>query len=525
MRIKLIIFSLFFLSVTQAQRQVLVYFKDKGPNAEAALKHPDNFLSQQAIERRLLCNSNFDLLDVPVNPGYTAILQAHGYAVISSSKWLNADLVSTSNEYIPAILHLPMVEKIEVWDTYPVSNNNITGTTSIYDYGSASTQITMLNLDKLHDQGFTGNNILMAVCDGGFNSVNTLNAFQYMRSHNRIKAIRDFVTEDGDVYLDDAHGEEVLSVIAGKQDGAIIGSGFDADFLLARTENVNSETHAEEYNWMRAAEWADSIGAKIIQSSLGYNNFDSGVNYGPADMDGKTAIITKAAVVAMRKGIVVVNSAGNEGDKSFRKITAPSDADSILCVGSVDYAGGRVMNSGQGPSADGRIKPDVMAMGGNTAYYTVGNTVALGTGTSFASPLIAGLCACLMQKNKYITNIELVDAVKRSADRYFNPDTLYGYGIPNAVTADTILQRVAAGRGIFIANKNYESIIRNTLAHDGIVLNLEINKITVAEIYNASAACIFKKAIDSNKINISELTPGIYYLKLNGSFAGRFMKQ
>ena len=513
--------------MAHAQQKMLVYFTDKGNDAITQLQHPENFLSQASIERRLICNASFDMLDVPVSKEYIAALQLNQGIVLSTSKWLNAALVSTSFDNIHTLLSLPFVAGIQVWDEYQMPLKHTASTQSVYNYGSATAQITMLNLDKIHDQGFTGNNILISVCDGGFNNVNTLGCFQYVRSNNRIKATRDFVNDDGDVYADDMHGEEVFSILAAKVDGGVIGSGFDANFLLARTENVSSETHAEEYNWVRASEWADSMGARIIQSSLGYNDFDAGINYAPSDMNGRTAIITQGAVIATRKGIVIVNSAGNEGDKPFRKITAPSDADSILCVGSVNTAQNRVSNSGQGPSADGRIKPDVMAVGGGTAYYNNTNTIAFGTGTSFASPIIAGFCACLMQKYKYVTNIELINAVKRSADRYSTPDTFYGYGIPNALIADTILANLSKGRGIYINTNSFESIIKNSIVDDGsLKLLLPVGEAIDAQIFNVSGAQVMQcKVPNSNEIQITGLSSGMYYLKINGYFAGKFIKQ
>lgn len=513
--------------MAHAQQKMLVYFTDKGPEAITQLRHPENFLSQASIERRLICNAAFDLLDVPVSKDYIAGLQLNQCVVLSTSKWLNAALVSTSFDKIHTLLSLPFVASIQVWDEYQIALKHTAASQSVYNYGSATAQITMLNLDKLHDQGNTGNNILISVCDGGFNNVNTLGCFQYLRSKNRIKATRDFVNDDGDVYADDMHGEEVFSILAANVDGGIIGSAFDANFLLARTENVNSETHAEEYNWVRASEWADSIGARIIQSSLGYNDFDAGINYAQSDMNGRTAIITQGAVIATRKGIVIVNSAGNEGDKPFRKITAPSDADSILCVGSVNTAQNRVSNSGQGPSADGRIKPDVMAVGGGTAYYNNTNTIAFGTGTSFASPIIAGFCACLMQKYQYVTNIELINAVKRSADRYTTPDTFYGYGIPNALIADTILANISIGRGIYIANKGYGSIIINTIVTTGTLhLLLPEGREFDAQVFNASGAQVLQcKVTEGEEIQVTRLAIGTYYLKINGYFAGKFIKQ
>ncbi len=524
MRISFIILFCFFELVANTQHRVLVYFKDKGPEAFEKLKHPELLYTPEAIERRIQSNCNFDLLDVPVNPEYIALIARNGYKIQSVSRWLNAVMIEASAEKTPDLLRLPIVEKIQFWDEYNSTPHNTTATQSIYNYGNSTNQIKMLNLDLLHNQGYTGNQILVMVCDGGFNNVNNLGAFQYMRSKNRIKATRDFVSNDGDVYADDNHGAFVLSILAAKLDSGVIGSGFDANFMLARTENVASETHSEEYNWLLASEWADSAGVKIIQSSLGYSDFDSGGNYAPTAMDGHTAIITQAAVIATRKGMVIVNSAGNEGDKNFRKITAPSDADSILCVGSVYDSKARVMNSGQGPSADLRIKPDVMAMGGNTAYVNGSNTVSFGTGTSFASPLIAGLCACLMQKNKYVTNIELVNAVKRSADRFGNPDTLYGYGIPNAFIADTILQNISSGRGIERIVKSNPNIIINSLASNELKLNISIQRPIVIEIYNCAGKVICSKEIITNHIDISTLQSGTYYLKLNGQFAGKFCK-
>jgi serine protease AprX len=525
MRIRLIIFLLLFACYARAEKKVLVYFKDKGCDATVLLGHPQDFISVASLERRMISGIKVDESDLPVYSGYINALIASGYPVQSSSKWLNAVLLNTEVEKISGLLAFEFVDRIQVWDEYPSSKPNATAAQSLYNYGSSQAQIEMLNIDKLHDQGYTGNNILMLLCDGGFNSVNSVNAYQYLRSKNRIKATRDFVTGDNEVYQDDLHGEFVFSIIASYLPGTFIGASFDADFLLARTENESSETHAEEYNWARAAEWADSMGVRLIQTSLGYSNFDAGQgDYTQQDMDGRTAIITKAAVMATRKGILVVNSAGNEGNSGFRKITAPSDADSILCVGAVDVNRSHVGLSGHGPSADGRVKPDVCAMGGGTAYYMVNNTVALGYGTSFAAPLISGLCACLFHKYNFVSNIEMADAVRRSADRYNNPDTLYGYGIPNALIADTILKRVSAGRGIRYSGNRQKPVIKNNISSDYIYLDIDPGSEMRVEIYNIPGALISDHLISNSSINISSLPAGEYFLKLNHQYIGRITK-
>jgi serine protease AprX len=525
MRISLIIFLITAAFSGHAGTSLLVYFKDKGPGAAEQVRHPEKFLSVASIERRMICNAAIDETDLPVHDEYISAIRNAGLVVESASRWLNAVMVKGDMQNIPLLLSFDFVDRIQAISEYEDHKPNTTGTQGIYNYGSAALQNQMLNIDKLHDQGYTGNNVLMLLCDGGFNSVNTLNAYQYLRSKNRIKGTRDFVTGDNDVYQDGTHGEDVFSIIAAYLPGTMIGAAFDADFILARTENESSETHAEEYNWARAAEWADSMGVRIIQTSLGYSNFDPGQgDYTPQDMDGRTAIITRAAVLATRKGILVVNSAGNEGNNSFRKITAPSDADSILCVGAVDFNRSHVGLSSHGPSADGRVKPDVCAMGGGTAYYVVNNTVAQGYGTSFAAPLISGLCACLFQKYNLVTNIEMADAVRRSADRFNNPDSLYGYGIPDAMVADTILKRISAGRGVGNSAKNITPVIKNTISSRTIYLNLEPGAEYKIEVYNISAQLLSQESIRAPQFDISTLLPGEYFLKINGKYIGRFMK-
>lgn len=519
----IIFFLLTSLLLEARQITVLVSFCDKGPEASFYITHPGKYLSLASLERRFLAGITPDLSDVPVSEQYMQVLQQKNITVLNSSRWLNAALTSMQPEQLHELLVLPFVSGIEVWYDYPANRTAVTGTQNLISYGASDIQNKMVHVDYLHDQGFTGNRVLVGVFDAGFKDVNTLNAFAYMRSKGRIQATRDLVNNDGDVFSDDTHGMNVLSILAANLPGTLVGTGFDADFILARTENSSSENHSEEYNWLRAAEWADSMGVKIIQSSLGYSDFDIGqTSYTQADMDGKTTIISKAAAMAARKGILVVNSAGNEGNKSFRSITAPADADSILAVGAVDATRVNSPLSGHGPSADGRVKPDVCAMGGGASFYTTSNTVGQGTGTSFSAPVISGLCACLWQKHPYVTNLEIIDAIRRSSDRYNTPDTLYGYGIPDAFIADTILNRIEKGRGI--APQSFYNTINwyvdgNQYLHSDMIPDTEMN-LTLIDVSGKTIRSIL---FTGEPENLSDLPSGIYFIRINELYAGKIM--
>ena len=502
---------------------VLISFTDKGPEATQYLQHPETFLSPAALERRFLAGLTPDYTDVPVSCSYLSLLQQKHISITGCSRWLNAATASIGPEQIHELLQLPFVSKIQVWYSYPAQQAATTGTQNLINYGTADAQNKMVRVDYLHDQGFTGNQVLVGVFDAGFKDVNTLNAFSYMRLKGRIKKTRDFVTNDNDVYADDTHGMNVLSILGANLPGTLVGTGFDADFILARTENSASETHTEEFNWLMAAEWTDSLGVKIIQSSLGYSDFDIGqTSYTPADMDGKTTIISKAAAMAARKGMLVVNSAGNEGNKSFRSITAPADADSILAVGAVDATRVHSPLSGHGPSADGRVKPDVCAMGGGTSYWNTSNTVSTGTGTSFSAPVISGLCACLWQKHPYVTNLEIIDAVRHSADRFNTPDTLYGYGIPDAMMADTMLTRIEKGRGI--ANTSQQQTINwHVDEHKNLLSGFTPDTETQLEVFDAGGKKILTVVYTGEPVNVSSVPAGVYFIRINNQYAGKII--
>jgi hypothetical protein len=303
----------------------------------------------------------------------------------------------------------------------------------------------MLGGDAMHAAGFTGQGVLIAVLDAGFSNANNIAPLDSLFASGRIVGTWDFVDNEQDVFDDDAHGSMVLSVIGGNSPGELIGTAPHASYLLLRSENAPAEAIIEEYNWASAAEYADSAGAQILNSSLGYTVFDDpSQNHTYANLDGNTTPITIAADIASSKGMVVCNSAGNEGNGSWFHISAPADADSILAVGAVDAASLNVGFSGKGPSADGRIKPDVSAVGFGTIVADPWNGTGVfgASGTSFSSPLTAGMVATLWQCSPNSTSQSLVNAIRQSASQFANPDSLLGYGIPDFVVACMMLSGI-----------------------------------------------------------------------------------
>ena len=305
-------------------------------------------------------------------------------------------------------------------------------------------KLSMLELDLLHAYNYTGRGVTIAVFDNGFRAVDTLSAFKHIFEEGRLISTRDFVDNDDNVFEDCGrnsfckHGSNVFSVLAARSPERLKGSAPDANYILLRTENDASETHQEEDNWIAAAEYADSLGAQVFSTSLSYRSFDAGEgNYSVEDMDGETALITLAADIAASRGIVVVNSAGNDGE--FR-ISAPADGNEVITVGAVDKCESYSAFSSQGPTADGRIKPDVTAMGQSTFVLELNGRARQANGTSFSSPLISGFMACLIQASPESNRSQLYDALIKSADRFDKPDNLYGYGIPSASKAFEILR-------------------------------------------------------------------------------------
>ena len=391
-----------------------------------------------------------------------------------------------------------------------LKNESSTATTS-----ATMAQLQQLGIDEMQSQGFHGENISIAVFDGGFQGVDSTTPFQHLFQNGQVKLTLDFVGNTGNVYQYDEHGTEVLSVIGASIPDFFIGGAFAANFYLFVTEDVSSEYRIEEYNWLFAAEKADSAGVDIISTSLGYNEFDNpSMNYSPTDLDGKTAVVTRAAVQAMLKGMVVVCSAGNEGNQSWHYITAPADAKGILSCGAVNSEGVRVPFSSVGPTADGRIKPDVVALGSGNAVILPAGSIGSRSGTSFASPLIASLAAGVWQAYPQLTAEEVYEAIVKSADQAHTPDNLKGYGLPNFVGVKNYLEASEMNDAIMI----YPNPVSNSALH--VILKEPTDEPLTVTIYDRMGRTLSESTIDATwqnnpfQINVDGMTSGMYLIKV-----------
>jgi len=423
-----------------------IEFSDKGNQNVNDFSNSDLF-SERASARREKQNISIDFSDLPIHQDYLSQLSALGIEILNKSKWFNGITANcTDTLLIAELLELDFIKTI---DTLGISlETSYVRTSSKFDhividensYGNAKNQIEMIGGLALHDQGFQGQGIHIAVLDGGFRMTNKLDAFQHLFDNNQILGTWDFVDGESSVYEDNYHGMSVLSTMAGYLENDFLGTAPKASYWLFRTEDVGSETLIEEYNWAVAAEFADSVGADIINSSLGYTTFDIvSQDHSYADLDGQTTVITKAATLAARKGIIVCNSAGNSGSSNWKYIVAPADADSILSVGAVNAMQEATSFSSYGPTVDGRVKPTVSAQGGGTAIITTSNTIASSNGTSFSSPIIAGMTACLWQAHYGKSNMQIIEAITQSAHIYQFPEDQLGFGIPNYALANALL--------------------------------------------------------------------------------------
>jgi hypothetical protein len=445
-------FFLFHLDAGAQTREYFISFTDRN-QSPYSLQQPQQYLSQRAISRRVQHGIALKDTDLPVNPDYIDSVVARGGQLLNPVKWFNGITVRCDSAQLVSILSLPFVA-----DAQPVKrssrsriqkNPETNGApvlspallrTSSFDYGGAFRQIRQLNGDFLHDLQFTGQGMLVAVLDAGFNSADVVPAFDNLRNSGRILATWDFVAGNASVYEDDAHGTSVLSCMAADVSGQMVGTAPGASFLLLRSEDATAEYLAEEYNWAAAAAYADSAGADLISSSLGYTQFDDPAqDHLYSDLDGNTCPATRAADIAAAKGILVLSSAGNMGNSSWQYISVPADADSILAVGAVESLGFKASFSSWGPSADGRVKPDVAAMGRNATVTFFDGSFGTSNGTSFSCPILAGASACLWQAHPGKSNIEILTAIRQSASYFNAPGDSLGYGIPDFLAAHVSL--------------------------------------------------------------------------------------
>ena len=510
-------------SIAFSQEAAWVYITDK-PNAATFLASPITMLTQRSLDRRTNQGIVLDTKDVPVDLSYiNSIDNTAGVTVMAKSKWLNAVYVMGSQTAIQALktqfsfissidfatnnlssLRAPKV-KTKKPSKFAKENTN-------FNYGSSATQINMLHGDYLHQQNYTGTGMIIAVLDAGFPNVNTFSGFQRLRDNNQILGGYDFVGRSANYYTGYWHGTAVLSTMAGYVAGSLVGTAPDAKYYLFIAEDVNSETPLEESLWVEAAERADSLGVDVINTSLGYTTFDPSYDdYTYADMNGSTTFISRGAEMAFSRGMILVNAAGNEGTSTWHYISAPADAPSVLSIGAVDASMNAASFTSFGPTSDGRTKPDVSAMGVSSIIINSSGNVSSGNGTSFASPITAGLVACLWQAHPNATNSQITQAIKNTGSLFSSPTTQLGYGIPNFQTAFTAL-----------AVTDQKSVQKMAIYPNPVKTELHIdvggmNDIKV-KIFNVLGHLVYyKKTLSTKTINLSSLKKGVYVLALQSA--------
>jgi serine protease AprX len=539
---KVLIFAFFFLLLsnrinlngqgTAFQYFYRVYFVDKGNNSISNYI-PGQLLSERAIARREKAGIQaLHITDLPVFNGYYNQIITSGLKLHCTSKWMNTALFKSEEMIdINILLSLPYVQDVKIVK-HPAPKSILYNKLDFsYDITAQEYDrpLTMINGRALHQSGFTGNGILIAVLDGGFLYTDNASSLTALRTRKGIISTYDFVLNDNQVYNYHNHGTSVLSVLAGNIPGLIAGTAPGADFLLLRTEDTSSEFPVEEDYWAAAAEYADSAGVDIISSSLGYSTFDdSSMDYKYSDMDGNSAFITLAADIAVSKGILVFNSAGNERNNSWRYITAPSDGYNVLAIGAVD-ANNAISNfSSAGPSADNRIKPDLVAMGVTVPVQVNAQIIAGANGTSFSCPVLSGITACLLQAVPKATVTEVIQTLHTSSDRYHRPDSLYGFGIPDMVQALSKLQEKHAE----LPDK--ESVISPNPTSGSIEISFKQppGALTI-EIYSSTGKLISKQVYPQyagHYVRVNELQrreQGIYIIRLitgNSTFVHKVIK-
>jgi subtilisin family serine protease len=528
-----------FLNQVSAQVNRYMVFFDTKFESVYTLDNPEAYLSERAIERRIKYNIPITLQDLPVNNLHiNGVNGIDSVSVFYQTKWLNGVLIEAHESKISEIEQLTYVREVQFVApgqrlsfealNEPSTTEYINQTSEIEELTNAA-QNDMIGAGEMHESGFSGKGKMIAVFDAGFIGTNFSPYFTRMYENNQVIASWDFVENTDNIYRYDDHGTSVLSTITAYLDEVFVGVAPDAEVILCVTEDVPTEYIIEEYNWLFAAEYADSTGVDIINTSLGYNTFDDpSMDYSYQDMDGNTAIITRANDIASSKGILCVVSVGNEGDDElWGKMVAPADADSVIAVGAVNADEEYQIFSSRGPTSDDRIKPEVSALGKGTSLVGWNGLLTYGSGTSYAAPLIAGLAAGVWQAYPYLNNMEIIELIKAGSTQYNNPDTLIGYGIPDfrAIQSEiTSLDDELTDKGYKIYPnpvKGYRLFVELTSAAS------VINDIDI-QIFDVNGSMVFSHKAEKIKsggrfeLDLKKLTSGIYVLHLySGKDSGK----
>ena len=526
-----------------------VFFTDKGSHEFLKASVPHNVVSERSIQRRLkvrLLSDVVDYTDLPVEKSYVDQIAPHVNRVRQMSKWFNGVSVSATRNQIERLESLPFVAKTELLTRFKrnISEEELTSSPSSntiqqhkdnslnsFDYGLSFAQVNQINVPAVHNLGNYGQGVIIGVLDNGFRLLNH-EAFDSLR----LVATYDFVDHKVSVVPNNpdpgfgAHGIITLSAIAGFKPGQLIGPAFGARYILARTENDSSETPLEEDNWLAAIEWADSLGVDVTSTSLGYLTYDPPYpSWTWEQMNGNTTVITRAADMAVARGIVVCNSAGNNGLNTVHNtLNAPADGDSVLSIGAVTIDGQRANFSSVGPttSVPARIKPDVMAQGVTVrcASWTDPTQYTYSGGTSLSCPLAAGVAALLVHAKPSLTPVQIANAMRQTASRASTPDNLFGWGILNALSAVTSVGGLRTIPTTYSLLQNYpnpfnpKTTIQYYLPQSSVV-SLKIYNLLGQEVRTLVSAARESslKTIEWNGTNNSGniLASGVYFARLN----------
>lgn len=505
-----------------------IYLSDKN-NTPYSIDNPSEYLSQRAIDKRARFNIPITEQDLPVNPQYKQqILALHAeIQPLAVSKWMNTfTIYCPDSTVLPQILSLPFVDSMEAVGNYvlydapvyqhpenpiPMVHSSSIPTKDAIDYGEGLAQIALFNGVPLHEEGFHGEGMLIAVIDGGFFGIENTNFYQDLVNSGRFYGHYSLMPNFVDTLTsgwDEVHGTVVTSAMAANTNGELVGTAPGASYALIHTEWVGSEEIIEEDFWANGAEIADSLGADVINSSLGYRMFpdfpQNDITY--ENMDGVHSIASRCATILGQKGVIVCVAAGNDGNSEFYHISRPGDAFDILCVGACTSDSIIASFSSRGYSYDGRVKPDIISQGVETACYNPFNMLEFSNGTSLATPVAAGMCACLWQAMPCYTSTQIMQMIRESGHLYNNPNPEFGYGIPN------FYQIYASHVGINDYKPLQISVYPNPVTDKLNILNPDGNVQTVT-LYNASGQLVLQTAVSSSpilEINVTSLPKGFY---------------
>ena len=535
---KLSFLLILFVTAVMAQAQIAtniywVKFTDKN-NSPYSIDNPSEYLSQRALERRARFGIEIDEYDIPVNPQYLQAVEACGAQLLNPSKWLNGVSVYTNSQaVVDAINALEFVETVRNCPNYPEAQRDkeiwlanemkVSGKPVVSRdfYGGAHTQVYQLRVNELHDMGYDGTGVHIAVLDGGFIGTDEHSTFDNMRAEGRLLGVRDFVYGSTSVYSQSTHGTSCLSTMAAYDPDNMVGTAPKASYYLFHTEDGGGENIVEEYNWVSGAELADSLGVDVCSTSLGDIDFDMPQWDHPFEhFDGHTAPMTIGAEIAASRGMLCMNSAGNEGEGTCT-LGIPADAEHIITVGAVDGQGYRAWFSSVGPTYDGRIKPDVMAMGEDTYVASGWGGYYNGNGTSFSNPVLAGAVACLRQARPNASVQEICDALRAAGNNANNPNSYNGYGIPNFVTALGMLDI----KDVEFDDNEVLSVFPNPSKGDvKVQLKDGVDKSEMTVYDNIGRIIINTKSVNELEATLNNLGSGIYTVKVDSESGSQTLK-